>query len=198
MNKKKIVKIVSSIVIIIIIVLGLSVYSSCVVNAPDGMSTPDEVSIITETSVVPTTFIEVITEPPTELETEIIIENNKMEEIESAEKNEVEEEVSEVEINESINYAEYTPQDLEFQGILYWGDWKWTWYSENVLPGGGLDIPGRYTENSTGFVCDENGYICLASDSLDKGTVVDTPFGRQGKVYDCGCAADVLDVYVGW
>ena len=198
MNKKKIVKIVSSIVIIIIIVLGLSVYSSCVVNAPDGMSTPDEVSIITETSVVPTTFIEVITEPPTELETEIIIENNKMEEIESAEKNEVEEEVSEVEINESINYAEYTPQDLEFQGILYWGDWKWTWYSENVLPGGELDIPGRYTENSTGFVCDENGYICLASDSLDKGTVVDTPFGRQGKVYDCGCAADVLDVYVGW
>lgn len=99
----------------------------------------------------------------------------------------------------SVNYSsgDYSPSDLEFSGRLYWGGWSWTWYSERILPGEGLSIPGRYTDEN-GFVCDENGYICLASGSLSKGTVVETPFGRSGKVYDCGCAADTLDVYVNW
>ena len=30
---------------------------------------------------------------------------------------------------------------------------------------------------------------------LGKGTVVNTPFGKAGKIYDSGCAADTLDVY---
>ena len=50
-----------------------------------------------------------------------------------------------------------------------------------------------------GYVCDENDYICLASDFLPKGTVVSTPFGKAGKVYDCGCGDNItLDVYVNW
>lgn len=93
--------------------------------------------------------------------------------------------------------AYYTPEQLMYSGVIYWGGYAWTWYSENVLPGEGLDIPGRYTDGS-GFVCDGDGYICLASSDLPKGTVVDTLFGRPGKVYDCGCASGVLDVYVGW
>ena len=68
------------------------------------------------------------------------------------------------------------------------------WYSQKVLPGGGLNIPGRHVDNN-GYVCDENGFICLASGSLAKGTIVETPFGKKGKVYDCGCAANTLDVY---
>ena len=53
--------------------------------------------------------------------------------------------------------------------------------------------------DENGYVCDENGYICLASDSLDKGTVVYTPLGKDGKVYDCGPGSDdILDVYVSW
>ncbi len=90
--------------------------------------------------------------------------------------------------------AEYTSAEFLYHGVVNWGGWRWTWYSQNVLPGGGLDIPGRHVDEN-GYICDENGFICLASGSLDKGTVVETPFGKKGKVYDCGCAADTLDVY---
>lgn len=123
------------------------------------------------------------------------VEDNSIEEYEY-EYEEVEEDSCE---ETFINYSsgDYSPSDLEFSGRLYWGGWSWTWYSERILPGEGLSIPGRYTDEN-GFVCDENGYICLASGSLSKGTVVETPFGRSGKVYDCGCAADTLDVYVNW
>lgn len=93
--------------------------------------------------------------------------------------------------------ADYTPYDLYNQGCLYWGNYQYTWYSERVLPGYGLDIEGRYTD-ADGFVCDGDGYICVAASSLSKGTVVDTPFGRQGKVYDTGCDWGTIDVYTGW
>ena len=93
--------------------------------------------------------------------------------------------------------ADYTPYDLYNQGRLYWGDYQYTWYSENVLPGYGLAIEGRHTD-ADGFVCDGDGYICVAASSLSKGAVVDTPFGRQGKVYDSGCDWGTIDVYVNW
>ena len=82
-------------------------------------------------------------------------------------------------------------------GVLRWGGWRWTWYSEKILPGVGLWIPGRYTD-AYGFVRDGNGYLCLASDKLKKGTVVDTPLGEPGIVYDSGCGMYTLDIYVGW
>ena len=88
----------------------------------------------------------------------------------------------------------YYANDFQSAGVVYSDGWRWTWYSQNVLPGGGLDIPGRHVDDS-GYVCDENGYICLASGSLDYGSVVETPFGKQGRVYDSGCAGDTLDVY---
>jgi len=97
----------------------------------------------------------------------------------------------------SIVATDYTPYDLYNQGRLYWGSYQYTWYSEKVLPGYGLDIDGRYTD-ADGFVCDGEGYICVAASSLDKGTIVDTPFGREGKVYDCGCDYGVIDVYTNW
>lgn len=84
-------------------------------------------------------------------------------------------------------------------GTYDWNDHHWTWYSENVLPGGGLDIPGRHVDEY-GLICDEDNYICLASDLeyLERGTVIDTPFGRQGKIYDTGCDYGTIDVYVNW
>jgi len=98
---------------------------------------------------------------------------------------------------EVATVADYAPSDLYNQGRLYWGNYQYTWYSERVLPGYGLAIEGRHTD-ADGFVCDGDGYICVAASSLNKGTVVDTPFGRQGKVYDTGCDWGVIDVYVGW
>jgi len=91
----------------------------------------------------------------------------------------------------------YEPSDFQLMGVLNWNDWRWTWYSQRVLTGGGLSIPGRYVDDD-GYVCDENDYICLASCFLDKGTVIDTPLGKQGCVYDYCATANTIDVYVDW
>ena len=94
-------------------------------------------------------------------------------------------------------YAEYSPYDLQTMGVIYWGNYRYTYYSELVLPGYGLAIDGRHVDEN-GFVCDGNGYICVASSALAWGTIVDTPFGKQGRVYDSGCAYDTIDIYVHW
>lgn len=93
------------------------------------------------------------------------------------------------------SYSTYSPSDLMNLGVIYDGGYKYTWYSEQVLPGGGLDIPGRYSDGN--FVRDENGYICVASSDFDKGTILETPWGTA-KVYDCGCASGTIDIYVSW
>ena len=93
---------------------------------------------------------------------------------------------------------EYT-QCLTKRGGVYRNPYtglKETWYSQRVLPGGGLRIPGRHVNNE-GFVCDEDGYICLASSTYAKGTIIETSRGI-GKVYDCGCAPGIIDLYVDW
>lgn len=94
-------------------------------------------------------------------------------------------------------YGDYSPYDLQSMGVIDWGGYRYTYYSENVLPGYDLQIEGRHTDEY-GFVCDGDGYICVASSSLPWGTVVDTPFGRAGKVYDSGCAWNIIDIYVNW
>lgn len=76
--------------------------------------------------------------------------------------------------------------------------YSYTYYSEDVLPGGGLSIPGRHVGDE-GYVMDGNGNLCLASDDLPYGTVVSIPFGSgTGVVYDCGSGYGNLDVYVSW
>ena len=97
----------------------------------------------------------------------------------------------------AISSALYTPGQFQNLGVIYYEDYRWTWYSERVLPGGGLKIPGRHNDEN-GYICDEDGYICLASSILSKGTILNTPFGKQGKIYDSGCAVDTVDVYVSW
>ena len=97
----------------------------------------------------------------------------------------------------AVSNALYTPGQFQNLGVIYYGDYRWTWYSERVLPGGGLKIPGRHNDEN-GYICDEDGYICLASSILSKGTILNTPFGKQGKIYDSGCAVGTVDVYVSW
>ena len=95
--------------------------------------------------------------------------------------------------------AVYSPSEFQNTGVIDWGGYEWTYYSELILPGEGLDIPGRHTTED-GYVCDEDGYVVLAADLdiLTRYSIVDTPFGRTGKVYDTGCSYGTLDVYVGW
>ena len=82
-------------------------------------------------------------------------------------------------------------------GVAYIGDQEFNWYSQNVMPGGGLDelnTNGRHVDGETGFVVDGDGYIAVASPwgQDEIGTVVETPFGA-GKVYDAnhGGAYDI-------
>ena len=94
-----------------------------------------------------------------------------------------------------VTKAKYSASYFRRAGVIKWDGWRWTWYSQRVLPGGGLKIPGRHVDEH-GYICDGKDRICLASSTLKKGTVVATPFGKKGCVYDSGCAAGTLDVYV--
>lgn len=82
------------------------------------------------------------------------------------------------------------------KGVNYFNGHRETWYSQKVLPGKGLKIPGRHVD-SRGLVCDGDGYICVASSDYPKGTIVETSLGT-GKVYDSGCASGTIDIYCNW
>ena len=92
------------------------------------------------------------------------------------------------------------PQKFKVMGVINYNGKRWTYYDEKVLPGGGLNIPGRHTSDN--LVQDQKGYVCLASSEYAKGTVLTTPILKsnntqyKGKVYDyCGTSGTV-DVYV--
>lgn len=83
-------------------------------------------------------------------------------------------------------------------GVVYFNGHKETYYSQNVLPGSGLRIPGRHVAED-GTVRDEEGYICVAADwnYLPYGATVLTSLG-PARVYDTGCDYGVVDIYVNW
>ena len=95
----------------------------------------------------------------------------------------------------STNYSgSYSGDYYSFlrDGVVYNNGNKYTYYSQSILPGGGLNIPGRHTDG--GFVKDGDGYIVVANSSAN-GSVVDTPWG-PGKVYDKGTSGNHYDIYV--
>ena len=84
------------------------------------------------------------------------------------------------------------------RGAQYFDGHKETYYSEKVLPGPGLNIPGRHVADD-GTIRDEEGYISVAADPsfMARGTVLMTSLG-PAKVYDTGCAYGTIDIYVNW
>ena len=89
----------------------------------------------------------------------------------------------------------YTIQEFQYLGIIEWNNWRWTYYLMSEFPGStSTPVQGRYV-NEDQFVCDGDGYVILASVDLPPYTIVETPFGYMGKVYDTGCPSGVLDVY---
>ena len=103
-------------------------------------------------------------------------------------------------VNANVDGVWIAGSDFCWMGVHYdsGSGFSYTYYSENVLPGGGLSIPGRHVGDE-GYVCDGNGNLCLASDDFPYGTVVSVPFGcGTGVVYDCGSGYGNLDVYVSW
>lgn len=85
------------------------------------------------------------------------------------------------------------------KGVVYFNGHKETYYSQRVLPGGGLSIPGRHVEPSDGTVRDGDNYICVAADPeyMAYGSIVETSLGTA-KVYDSGCDWGTIDIYVDW
>lgn len=204
---------------LIYVIIGLVIISTATVMTINSMFEPSEIKstnnkvvITTEpTTVVATTkTIEETTkkiketEKVTEKPTDSVIE--KPTPTESVETTKPKETSEPVEVTEQAEpgieeldetEAIYSGSTFRNMGVINWNGWRLTWYSERVLPGGGLNIPGRHADSS-GYICDENEYICLSSSVLSKGTVIPTPFGKNGKVYDSGCASDTVDVYVNW
>ncbi len=84
------------------------------------------------------------------------------------------------------------------KGAIFFNGHKETYYSQNVLPGYSLRIPGRHVADD-GTIRDENGFICVAANTsyMSWGDIVITSLG-PGKVYDSGCAVGVIDIYVNW
>ena len=84
------------------------------------------------------------------------------------------------------------------KGAIYFNGHKETYYSQRVLPGVGLRIPGRHVAND-GTVRDADGYICVAANPsfMSKGTILITSLG-PAKVYDTGCSHGIIDIYVNW
>ncbi len=84
------------------------------------------------------------------------------------------------------------------KGAMFYNGHRETYYSEKVLPGTGLNIPGRHVADD-GTIRDADGYICVAADPgyMPKGSVLITSLG-PAKVYDSGCAYGTIDIYVNW
>lgn len=100
-------------------------------------------------------------------------------------------------VNANIDGKHYLFSDFMYNGEYYDSSgYRFTYYSETVLPGGALRIPGRHVNNE-GYVCDADGNICLASRDFEKGKVVKIPFGDGiGKVYDECDKYGTFDLYV--
>ena len=95
-------------------------------------------------------------------------------------------------------YTYYGDRLSVAKGAIYFNGHKETYYSQRVLPGYSLNIPGRHVADD-GTVRDGDGYICVAAsyDYLPKGSIVLTSLG-PARVYDTGCAYGTIDIYVNW
>lgn len=107
----------------------------------------------------------------------------------------VEESYSEPEI--PTCWQKYSYERFKILGRVRYGEYTYTWYSQRVLPGGGLNIPERHL-NEYGLVVDKDEYVVLASDDFYKGAILNTPIGIKGKVYDAGSGVGNLDIYCDW
>jgi len=205
--------VVVSIVTMCVLVSMTLCFGACGNESKDNsqVETTEVVTTVAPTTIAPTT-VAPTTVKPTQKATEPITEAAEV-------AKDSEEDIDEDGSNSSSNYADdnndvpsnnngndsvesaaiYSSSEFMNAGVINWGGYTWTHYSELILPGGGLNIPGRHT-TSDGYVCDGDGYVVLAADlsMLPRYSVVDTPFGYTGKIYDTGCAYGTLDVYVGW
>lgn len=174
-----------------------SVVAEATENELTESTTVEETTLEIETTTKTETTHETTTEEPITKELEI-------ESLDSEDDNEIEIEEADilyfqgVQLSYDEEYSITSKKLTRSGGVAYYDGHKETWYSQKVLPGKGLKIPGRHVAND-GTIRDEDGYICVAADPnyYSKGSKLMTSLG-PAKVYDCGCAYGVIDVYVNW
>lgn len=82
-------------------------------------------------------------------------------------------------------------------GVKYFQGHKETYYSQRVLPGLGLKIPGRHVADD-GTIRDKDGYIVVSCNYIKYGSKIMTSLG-PAKRYDCGSMTGKwIDIYVNW
>ena len=81
-------------------------------------------------------------------------------------------------------------------GEIRYNGHRETYYSQRVLPGRGLNIPGRHVAKD-GTIRDKEGYICVAANPnyMSYKSKVMTSLG-PAKVYDSGCDYGTIDIYI--
>lgn len=85
--------------------------------------------------------------------------------------------------------------DLRTAGVLYDSNYRYTYYSSNVLYH--YRTP-EWTPDSNGYYRDSDGYVVVASSDHAQGTVINSEILGPCKVYDSGCASGTLDVYTNY
>ena len=93
----------------------------------------------------------------------------------------------------------YDNPDLYSAGVIYDSGVRYTWYSQNILPGNGLtelNSNGRSVDDR-GFVVDAQGNIAVATSMYPQGTQLDTPYG-PAVVYDYCETPGTVDYYTAW
>lgn len=106
--------------------------------------------------------------------------------------------VTGVQLQYSAKYSVSSNPLTRSKGVVSFNGHRETYYSQRILPGYGLNIPGRHVADD-GTVRDGDGYIVVASDLsyLGRYSILLTSLG-PAKVYDTGCAYGTIDIYVNW
>lgn len=86
------------------------------------------------------------------------------------------------------------PYNFKRDGVVNWNGTRYTWYSSNVLH---HYRTNEWTAGDDGFYRNDDGYIIVASNDHEQGTIVDTPWG-EAIVEDSGCSSGTLDVYTNY
>lgn len=145
------------------------------------------------------------TAAPTEEVTEVIIDEEPAtkEELPTADTT-LSKELTGDEYFEGVKLQYSVPYDITdnkltaTKGVVRFNGHKECYYTQTLLPGKGLYLPGRHVAED-GTIRDGDGYICVAANLkfLPRYTKVMTSLG-PGKVYDTGCAYGTVDIYTDW
>lgn len=203
-------KIISSIIAIVLAITTIVIPSVVIMASKDEQTTQETTGVsvaapaaeeITETTTEVTTVIATTEREKTTKETTLASKSTTVVQSSCPVSENTEDSLNTFQGVELQYSAPYNITDNKLTrrgGVAYYNGHKETWYSQKVLPGGGLKIPGRHVADD-GTIRDGEGYICVAADPsyYPKGATLMTSLG-PAKVYDCGCAYGIIDIYVNW